>query len=258
MSNMNKSFQKYYAKYYDVFCQEKDTEKECNFLEEIFKRFLRDKPRKILDIACGTGRHAIILAKRGYKVVGVDISEDMIEIAKAKSAKEKSEIKFYVMDMRQLHLNEKFDVCISMYESIDYILKNEEIKKTFSKIREHLNKGGLFIFDVKNGISWLKDFVPTTVNIYQNGNRKIIRIANKKLNVMKHIREVNYKCYVIEDNKIIDEFEETHLGRFFFPEEIKFFLQESGFEVVGMFPFLNLNEEINERTRTISVIARAV
>ena len=83
---MERAFRSY-GKYYDIIYADKDYEKECDFLEEIFRNYSKIIPKTILDGGCGTGGHAIPLAERGYEVTGIDLSEEMINIAKEKASK---------------------------------------------------------------------------------------------------------------------------------------------------------------------------
>ena len=93
---INKPFNEKYTKYYDLFNSRKNYINECNFLEEIFKKF-GNEVHSILDLGCGTGLHDEELLKRGYEITGLDISPNMIDIAKKRCPK----IDFIVEDMSQ-------------------------------------------------------------------------------------------------------------------------------------------------------------
>jgi 2-polyprenyl-3-methyl-5-hydroxy-6-metoxy-1,4-benzoquinol methylase len=157
---------KSYAKYYDIIYADKDYGKECDFLEEIFKKYLKSKPKTILDCGSGTGGHAILLAKRGYEVTGIDLSEEMINIAKEKASKNNVNVDFHVMNLCNLRLNKKFDACISMFNVIGYITNNNDLLNALSNIREHLKKGALFIFDFWYG--------PAVLTILPSSRMKIV------------------------------------------------------------------------------------
>ena len=77
-----------YAHFYDTIYQDKNYKKECDFLEKLFKKFSRKKIQTILDLGCGTASHDILLAKRGYNVTGIDMSNEMLKIAKQKTVRE--------------------------------------------------------------------------------------------------------------------------------------------------------------------------
>ena len=80
-----------------------DYEADCDFLAQVFQKHSPGRVETILDVGCGTGNHAYILAKRGYRVTGIDLSPEMINAAKRKQSGERSDPQFIVMDMRSLH-----------------------------------------------------------------------------------------------------------------------------------------------------------
>jgi 2-polyprenyl-3-methyl-5-hydroxy-6-metoxy-1,4-benzoquinol methylase len=130
-----------------VLYADKDYEKECNFIEEVFKQHSPFKPVKILDVGCGTGGHLIPLARRGYEVVGIDKSEWMVRIAEEKIHKYKLPARVLVADVLDFNLDEEFDACIAMFAVINYIIQTHDLIKVLKNIRRHLKPGALFIFD---------------------------------------------------------------------------------------------------------------
>jgi len=118
-----------------------------DYVEKILRR-LRASPRKVLDIACGTGNVTFALADRGYDVTGVDLSEPMINIARTKAARQGRAISFHVGDMRSLSLPEEYDLAICLYDSINYLLTLEDVAQAFASAHRALKPGGLCIFDV--------------------------------------------------------------------------------------------------------------
>lgn len=256
-SLLNRIFQTY-GRYYDLIYTDKDYEKECCFIEDILARFSNSKPNKILDIACGTGEHAIVFANKGYAVTGVDSSDVMIDIAREKARKVcNGNIRFHVMDMRELKLDQRFDACICMFSGMDYLLTYEEIRKTIRGIRKHLVENSLFVFDFWNGVAVLTVLPSTRTKIVENGDKRLVRIAVPRLDAMRHLCEVTYHCLVIQKNKLVDEFEEKHVVRFFFPREIKSYLEENGFTLLRMCPFLSVEERADEKTWHLTAISQA-
>ena len=246
-----------YGKYYDFIYAEKDYEKERRFIEDIFRRFSDSPPSKILDIACGTGGHTIVFANEGYAVTGVDSSDAMIEIAREKAKKTCSgNVDFHVMDMRKLKLNQQFDACICMFSGMNYLLTYEDIKKTLRGIRKHLATNSLFVFDFWNGVAVLTVSPSTRTKVIERGDERLIKIAVPRLDAMRHLCEVTYHCLVIQKNRVVDEFEEKHVVRFFFPREIQNYLEENGFTLLGMCPFLSLEEKADEKTWNLTAISQ--
>lgn len=246
-----------YGKYYDVIYADKDYEKECDFLEEIFRKYSKFMPKAILDGGCGTGGHAIPLAKRDYEVTGIDPSEEMIRIAKEKARKSGVNIVFNVMDLRELQLNKKFDACICMFAVIDYLTNTKDLLKALSNIRRHLKNGSLLIFDFWYGPAVLTILPSSRMKIIEKEGAKVIRFAEPHLDAFHHICEVNYHFIVIKEKLIVYEGKEKHAVRFYFPEEINHYLEESGFQPLKLCPFLDLNAEPSEKTWNVTAIVQA-
>ncbi len=137
---------KEYAKYYDFFNSEKDYKSECFYVDSIIKRFnLRTKT--ILDIGCGTGLHDFELANLDYDVTGIDISKEMIEIAKIEAIKKNKKVDFYVDSDQAYIASHKFDAIISLFHVISYQVTDSKLSKLFEVANNNLKSGGLFIFD---------------------------------------------------------------------------------------------------------------
>jgi len=254
---MNETFLSY-GKYYDIIYSDKDYEKECDFLEEIVRKYSQCMPKTILDVGCGTGGHVISLAKRGYTLTGLDVSEMMIRIAREKVTKKNVSVNFYVMDVRKLELNERFDACISMFSTMDYITKNEDIQRALRNIRGHLKNGSLFVFDFWYGPAVLTILPSVRTKVIEKEGTRIIRVSQPQLDSLHHICKVHYHLIVVKENRIVDEVKEMHTVRFYFPEEIKHYLEENGFELVRLCPFLNLKGRVNEKTWNVTAISKAI
>ena len=254
---MERAFQSY-GKYYDIIYADKDYEKECDFLEEIFRRYSKSVPKTILDVGCGTGGHAILLARRGYEVAGIDASEIMIGIAKEKASKSRVNVDFYVMDLRELGLNKKFDACICMFAVMDYLTDNQDIQKALLSVRKHLENGSLFVFDFWYGPAVLTILPSTRMKTIEKNGMRVIRFATPHLDTLHHLCVVNYHLIATRKNQIIDEVKEKHRVRFFFPEEIKHYLEENSFKLLKLCPFLDLNAEPSEGVWNATAISQAI
>ena len=252
-----KSFERY-AEYYDLIYQDKDYGKECDFIEEILRQYYPRQVNTILDGGCGTGGHAIILAQRGYEVTGIDGSEIMIKRAKEKLGGSNLRLSFKTMDLRQLDLDTKFDACVCMFAVMDYITQTDELLKVLGNIRRHLEKGSLFIFDFWNGLAVLRILPSVRVKTVDSGERRIIRIAEPELDAPNHLCRVKYQLLVNQGNTLVDEISETHVIRYYFPQEMAHYLQSTGFEVLRICPFLDLDGKMDENTWNVAAIARAI
>jgi len=247
-----------YARCYDGIYQSKNYKAECDFLGEIFKTFAHGPIHCILDLGCGTGGHAIPLAQRSYSVTGVDLSERMVEKARAKAAKAGLSITFRQGDIQCLKLGQTFDVVIAMFAVISYQITNVDLAVALKTARRHLNSGGLFIFDVWYGPAVLTERPSDRLKIVETNGERLIRFAKPVLDVVKQTVQVNYKVLRLKGSQVLDEVDESHLMRFLFPQEITHYLEIEGFRMLHLCPFMELDRELTERDWNVSIVAEAV
>ncbi|MBP6962822.1 MAG: methyltransferase domain-containing protein [Armatimonadetes bacterium] len=103
---------------------------------------------RVLDLCCGTGTVSALLADLGCDVVGVDISSEMIEIARRKARDKGRNIEYRVGDASSFTVPGKFDLAVSFFDSLNYITEADQLQQAFYRVSEHLEPGGLFIFDM--------------------------------------------------------------------------------------------------------------
>jgi len=155
-----------YARKYDQECFVQGTLGECDFIEQEIDH---DTSLKIIDIGCGTGRHAIELTKRGYNVTGVDLSEDQIKRAKEKAQEAGVTIDFQTQDARNLPFKEEFALAIMLCEGGFSLMETDEMNFAILKnATEALKDSGKLIFTTLNGLFPLfhsvKDFYESSDN----------------------------------------------------------------------------------------------
>src|SRR3989344_6744865 len=167
-------FGQVYSHVYDNLYEEKNYEEECDFLEKIFKASGKEV-KTILDLGCGTGGHARVFAKTGYRVTGVAISESMLVIARKKAADENLNINFVLSSIQNFKTEEKFDAVISMFAVMGYLIENEDFSAGVRVAHNHLNEGGVFIFDGWNGFAVLNDRPGPETKEIKNGGKRMIR-----------------------------------------------------------------------------------
>jgi len=247
-----------YARYYDLLYGDKDYVVECDFVVRLFEAFSCVKVKSVLDVGCGTGQHAIVLGRRGYRVTGIDASSTVIELARAKAGQEGVDLRAIVADVREFNVQERFDACVAMFAVMNYLRRNEDLTKAIKQIRTHLVEGSLFIFDCWNGLAVLRQLPSVRVKRIAEGGRVLVRIAEPELDAVNHLCTVNYRLIVSEGRNIIDEIEESHIMRFLFPQEVVHYLEDSGFEVLKICPFLDMDGDIDENVWNMAVVARAV
>jgi SAM-dependent methyltransferase len=248
-------FKKEYTKAYDYLYQDKDYAKECDYLETLFKKYGKNI-KTVLDLGCGTGGHALILAKRGYKVVGVDRSEDMLNAARRKAKKAGLKIDFLWSSIQDIELTTTFDAVISMFAVISYQNDNEDLALACKNAKHHLKRGGLFIFDAWNGLAVLTDPPTQMVKEVRSGNERIFRYTKPTVDAINHSVHVRFQVIRLNGDQLIAETEESHKMRFLFPQEIKYFLQVAGFSEIEFSPFMNPELPLSEKDWNMGVVAR--
>jgi SAM-dependent methyltransferase len=245
-----------YAQYYDLFYREKDYPREVDYVDALIKKYATNDPRTILDLGCGTGAHAVLLARKGYRVTGVDHSDAMLAVAEEKKRQCESSVEFEKGDISTVRLQRSFDAAIAMFAVMGYQTTNERLESTLLNVWHHLNHDGLLIFDAWFGPAVIIQKPHDRVFVVKEGAGEIIRLARPVLDILTHTVSVNYTVLHIEDNMQLDHVEETHRMRFFFPKELDFMLAKTGYEVLGMHPFMKLDGDLTENDWNMTVIAK--
>lgn len=162
----DKYFGKDYYLYLARHLTSERTKKEVTFLESVLGI---KRGNLILDLGCGFGRHTLELGKKGYRVIGVDRSEELIEIAKEEAKREKVfNVEFYIMDYSEIdRLDYKFDVVFTLYTSFGLSSYNED-RKTVEKVYNVLKKGGKFLIDIENRDALLRYFIPYSWDVLED------------------------------------------------------------------------------------------
>lgn len=246
-----------YAEYYDVIYSDKDYQGEVDFIEEIFRKFSLRPVKTVLDGGCGTGGHDIPLAERGYEVTGIDISEVMLTSAREKAKRANLSLALEVMDLCRFDLKQKFDAALCMFAVMGYITQTGDLLQALRNMRRHLEKGSLFIFDCWNGLAVLRTLPSVRVKIMESESKRVIRVVHPELDSFNHLCKNYYHLFILDGNTVIEEIKETHIMRYFFPQEIAHYLEETGFELLQISPFLDLDGKADENVWNIAVIARA-
>lgn len=251
-------FDQAYADHYDLLYNDKDYEAECDLLEEVFKKH-DHQVKTILDIGCGTGNHSIPLAKRGYQVTGVDLSENMLVHAREKANLSGAPVSLAFMqgDARKVEVKKRFDAVLMMFAVLGYQLTNEDVLAALNTVRKHLNPGGLFIFDVWYGPAVLAVRPSERIKVIPIPDGKVIRAASGSLDTARHLSEVKYRLWRVAGDQMVSETEEVHQMRYFFPQELALFLFSSGLALQKISAFPSLEQLVDERTWNVLGVANA-
>jgi len=201
-----------------------------------------------LDLACGTGNVAIKVAKYFKSTYAVDLSNDMLNIAFDKFKKNKIKAKVICQDMCELSLNNKFNLITSVLDATNYITEDEDLFKYFSKVYEHLEEDGLFIFDIN---SYYKLSTILGDNIYTYSSDEIFYTWENSFE--EEVLNMFLTFFVKQDNDLYEKFEEEHFERAYTEEYIEQILKKCGFKFLNKFSGYS-DKEVDENSERIVYI----
>lgn len=250
-----------YADQYDLLYSDKDYQAECDLIEGVFRRYAKGSIETILDLGCGTGSHAIPLAKRGYHVVGVDRSADMLSHARDKAGEvfptRTPDIPAFVEgDVRTIDVGQQFDAVLMMFAVLGYQLTNEDVSAALGTVRKHLKTGGLFVCDVWYGPAVLAIRPSERVKVIPTSDGKLIRAASGTLDTYRHLCEVRYHLWRLSDNRVVSETEESHQMRYFFPQELALFFSQTGLDLLEVRTFDHVERAPDETAWNVLVTGK--
>ncbi|MDG1426346.1 MAG: class I SAM-dependent methyltransferase [Flavobacteriales bacterium] len=217
--------------YYHILYNNRDEKEAEFFIDNLIKKLNLVTPSKLIDIACGKGRHATYFNTKGFDVTGVDLSQNSIEHAIRQSIKKKN-LSFKVHDMRELYKANHFDVATNLFTSFGYFEDETDEQKAINSISQSLKANGLLIIDFMNVNKVVDNLVVKEQKIIQsitfNIKRKVedhyiikdieILDSNKKYEFQEKVKALNLDCFTTFVNeaglKIIDIFGNYSLDRF--------------------------------------------
>lgn len=221
-----------YAHYYNVFYGDKDYAAEAKTVGGILRQYgKKNAEKKILSIGCGTGRHDVELYKLGYKIHGIDLSAEMVDIAR-KNALDQNFI-YEVQDARNFMVKQPYDFIVSLFHVMSYQNTNADLGGVFSCVSKALNPGGLFVFDAWYGPGVLSDKPSVRVKRVVDSDYFFIRIAEPLMHPNENIVSVQYEVNVIHKREgNLKQIKETHTMRYFFKPEIEELLKQNGMKLI--------------------------
>lgn len=206
-----------YSAYYDLLYKDKDYLLETEYVELLYKKFSRNfkSGSKVLEIGCGTGKHACHFGEKDYKVDGFDISQSMIEIANErlanKSLKVQENVNFTSLEWGTI---KNYDLITSLFHVVSYHNTDDELDDLFLKVNKCLSDDGVFIFDVWYKPAVLNQGVQTRKKVLRSNDVEVFRLAEPTVHGEFDIVDVNYDIFIREKSgEFFSHFSETHSMR---------------------------------------------
>jgi SAM-dependent methyltransferase len=248
-----------YARYYDLLYRDKDYAGEAEFIDRSIRTH-NPNARDVLELGCGTGHHAILLAKLGYQIHGVDLSLEMLHQAKERQSllppDLAAKLHFSRGDLRSIRLERNFDVVIALFHVISYQTTTADLQAAFATAKQHLRPGGILIFDVWYGAAVLSERPSVRVKRWEDAALCVTRIAEPIVYPNENLVEVNYHVFVRDkiDNSVA-EIHESHRMRYLFRPELELLLDRAGFQIGACREWMS-DREIGFDTWGIYLVAR--
>jgi ubiquinone/menaquinone biosynthesis C-methylase UbiE len=220
------------APYYDELMSEVPYDMWAGYYRLLLEQ-IGAKPRSLLDVCCGTGNVAELLAAEGFEVTGFDLSKPMIAQAKKKAREKGLPIAYTAADAAKLDLGRTFDAAYSFFDSLNYITDPQKLHGAIGRVAAHLPKGGSFVFDVNTAYAFENKMFD------QQDTRRATRLKYKwrgAYDSATRLIKVTMKFWHEGG-----EFEETHVQRAYSDEELREFLGDAEMRVEHVYESYTLD-----------------
>ena len=220
-----------FAAVYDTFMDNIPYETWCEYLTGLLKEYGVEEGL-VLDLGCGTGSLTELLAEEGYDMIGIDYSEEMLELAMEKKYESGKDILYLCQDMREFELYGTVAAVVSICDCMNYITEPEELTEVFRLVNNYLDPNGIFIFDMNTEYKYSEIMGDTTIAedredssfIWENQYE-----AEEKINIY------DLSIFVREEDDLYRKYHETHYQRAYSLDEVKEAIKEAGMEFVAAY-----------------------
>ena len=222
-----------FAEVYDQFMDNVPYREWADFLQEILqKEGISDG--LVLDLGCRTGSMAEELAGRGYDMIGVDNSEDMLEIAMEKRQESGHDILYLLQDMQEFELYGTVRAVVSVCDSVNYVTEKEELEQVFRLVNNYLDPGGIFVFDFNTEYKYREVLGDRTI---AENREDSSFIWDNYYYEEEHMNEYELTLFIQETDQkeLYHKYQETHFQRAYTLEEIGELLERSGLRFVAAY-----------------------
>lgn len=239
-----------FAYVYDALMQNADYDKRCDYLLRLFEKYGK-RPTLMLDLACGTGAFSIRFAKKGIEVIGADMSEDMLSVARETAALNDTDVLFLCQKAEELDLFGTVDGAICCMDSVNHITDVSALEKAFAKVSLFLEPDSLFIFDINTPY---KHREVLANNTFVLENEDVFCVWQNEFDENSAETTVSLDFFVEEDG-VYSRFSEEFKEKSYSIEQITALLEKSGLEVVEIFDDLS-EKPLSKKSERAIIISK--
>lgn len=240
-----------FAEVYDLFMDQVPYEKWSGRIIQILSAYgIRDG--LVLDLGCGTGSMTELLAGAGYDMIGVDASEEMLELAYEKRAESGHDILYLLQDMREFELYGTVRAIVSVCDSLNYITEEEELLHVFRLVRNYLDPDGVFFFDMNTIYKYSKMLGETTI---AENREEGSFIWENYYDPEEQLNQYDLTLYIRDEDDRYTRFEETHIQKAYALERVLELLQQAGMKAEQIFDS-DTGKEVTDTTGKFCIAAR--
>lgn len=241
-----------FAAVYDMFMDNIPYQEWGGYLVSLLRKF-GIHSGTVLELGCGTGSMTEILAGNGYDMIGVDISEEMLNIATEKKDKSGHDILYISQDMRELELYGTVEAAVSVCDSMNYITDEEDLLNVFVRVNKYLCEGGIFIFDMNTAHKYEEIGDSVIAENRYNGSF----IWENMYDADEMVNEYYLTIYMEDKNGKYDRFEEVHYQKAYTVEKVKELIEKSGMEFVMAVEAFT-EDDVSDSSERIYIAAREI
>lgn len=239
-----------FASVYDIFMDNIPYEEWAEYITELLKEY-DTHDGLVLDLGCGTGSMTELLAEKGYDMIGVDNAEEMLEIAMEKRAMSGYDILYLLQDMREFELYGTVRAIVSVCDSINYILEEEELLEVFRLVNNYLDPKGVFVFDFNTTYKYQNVLGDATI---AESREDCSFIWDNYYYEEERINEYELSLFIKEKDNLYRKYQETHLQKAYDLDTIKELVEKSGLTYITAYDAFTKNLPTAESER-ICVVA---
>ncbi len=244
-----------FARVYDVLMDHISYEKWAEYITGLLKQH-KIESGLVLELGCGTGNMTRSMAGKGYDMIGIDTSEEMLAIAREMSEDKGDGILYLCQDMREFELYGTVAAIICVCDSINYLLEEEDLLKVFRLAGNYLDPGGLFIFDMGTPYAYEEVMGDTTFAVNREEGSFIWENTFYSEDMINEVNLTLFVPQMTEDGRILyDKLEETHIRKAYSLDAIRRLIEEAGLEWVNAYAELSQTEP-GEDSERVYVLAR--